>query len=430
VGQTIGLSSNDVGTLCSSNRINPWSRYKPGYLYADSNNHMQFQPPRGMGHNDPRGSYLGRPDEGYNLGDFRGYNHTATAPSVTSPGTVTAYTNTLSVAYVQFMIGEIDWLKTEKDFHPAMSNLPTLPYATLLMTNSSGNILTNITFQFDWDSSGSITITPSITPTSPPRSTLTFTVKCYMSNSTTQTFPITLNPTDTSTSGGPNTSGDTLTVKDSLLLGCSPGFDNNYNYLANKDVASLSGITQNGIISIPLELPAQSSTGTYTYYFKICLTTDELSSIIDIDKLAGATTAGSAVLNVINRPKAASFEETQFYKLHSTDINDVSELNETNSSLDYNAVGYSYNAGDDSNTNNNLKYEGYLYAGNSMNSTEAPTSGYMADGLYTPPGYPVPKTYNKGESNEYTVYTRAVIEYVGGKQGGSNSATWTEYANQ
>jgi hypothetical protein len=427
VGQTIGLGSNDVGTLCKSIKINPWSRYKPGYLYVDSNNHMQFQLPRGMGYADHRGSYLGRTDEGYNLGDFRGYNHQATAPSVTSPGTVTAYTNTSSVANVQFMIGEIDWLKTENSFHPAMSDLPTLSYAMLLMTNSSGVILPNIYFTLDWNSDGSFTITPSSTPSSPARSTLTFSVKCYMSNSTTQYINITLNPTDLSASSSPNTSGDTLTMVNCSLLGCSPTFDNNYNYSANKNVASLSGITQNGIISIPLQLPAQSSTGTYTYYFKVFLSTDGLSSIIDIDSLDKATSTGSAVLNVTNPPTSASFTLVSFYKLTSTDINDVSELQGTDSSLTSNAGGYSYNAGNDSNTANNLQYQDYLYADKSMSATEAPTSGYMDDGLYTPPGLPGSKTYNQGASNEYKVYTRSVSQYSGGKVIATNTATWKEY---
>jgi len=430
VGQTIGLGSNDVGTLCKSTKINPWSRYKPGYLYVDSNNHMQFQLPRGMGYADPRGSYLGRTDEGYNLGDFRGYNHTATAPSVTSPGTVTAYTNTSSVANVQFMIGEIDWLKTENSFHPAMSNLPTLPYAMLLMTNSSGVVLPNIYFTTNWDATGSIGIEASNTPTSPVRSTLTFSFLCTMSNSTKQTVNITLNPTNSSTSGGANTNGDLLTVTNCILTSCTPAFDNNYNYIANKNAASLSGITQNGSISIPLQLPAQSSTGTYTYYFKVFLSNDGLSSLIDINSLAGATSTGSVVLNVTNPPVSASFTIVYFYKLTSTDINNVSELVETNSSLNYNAIAYSYNAGRDSNTANNTQYQQYLYADTSMSATEAPTSAYIADGLYTPPGLPDSKTYNKGTSNEYKVYTRSVSQYSGGKVVGFNTATWTEYTYQ
>lgn len=104
VGNTIGLASNDVGTLCSSNKINKWSKYKPvaypattttginnwwqgyrpsydvGYfnLYgikmpiittlSDTNSVWEYDPPRGGA------------DEPYRIGDFKNYQHNSIPP--------------------------------------------------------------------------------------------------------------------------------------------------------------------------------------------------------------------------------------------------------------------------------------------------------------------------------------------------------------
>lgn len=110
VANTLGTSSRDVGTLCTSDRINKWSKYKPtrysaiaptmdqfwkandGYCGFDLttarisnatdvdgmvNNVWTYLPPRGG------------EDEPYRLGDFRGYEHNATVQySARVPGTI------------------------------------------------------------------------------------------------------------------------------------------------------------------------------------------------------------------------------------------------------------------------------------------------------------------------------------------------------
>lgn len=87
VGETLGTSSRDVGTLCTHPNINKWSKWKP----------VRFNKVVGLTEANiiSVGSGLTRPDmytteylrprggaqnEFYRIGDFRGYNHSATQP--------------------------------------------------------------------------------------------------------------------------------------------------------------------------------------------------------------------------------------------------------------------------------------------------------------------------------------------------------------
>jgi hypothetical protein len=120
IGNTIGNNSRDVETLCTAPTINPWSKARPGYWKAiqDSNSKwvMAYQPPRGAGNTDPRGANpeTGDTEEGYRLGDFRGYNHTAETP------TANAYDQTLDPSAansaqsvnVAFYFKEYNWLNS------------------------------------------------------------------------------------------------------------------------------------------------------------------------------------------------------------------------------------------------------------------------------------------------------------------------------
>lgn len=96
VSQEINLASNSVGTLCSSNKINKWSKFKPiSYasntgIYGETGNNDTILKNLNYGLtatkidrttlNTTEWSYL-RPTGGqyspYRLGDFRGYNHQA-----------------------------------------------------------------------------------------------------------------------------------------------------------------------------------------------------------------------------------------------------------------------------------------------------------------------------------------------------------------
>lgn len=97
VSQEINLASNSVGTLCSSSKVNKWSKFKPiSYasntgIYGETGNNDTILKNLNYGLTATKidrttldtteWSYL-RPTGGqyspYRLGDFRGYNHQAT----------------------------------------------------------------------------------------------------------------------------------------------------------------------------------------------------------------------------------------------------------------------------------------------------------------------------------------------------------------
>ena len=122
VGNALGTNSRDVGTLCSSSLINPWSKGKPipypttegitdyqrrmanqgfnlndatsisiSQLFASAtaNKNWTYTPPKG-GINEP-----------FRLGDFRGYNHKAEPPYNFNsfPTTVETYGNTAEASF-------------------------------------------------------------------------------------------------------------------------------------------------------------------------------------------------------------------------------------------------------------------------------------------------------------------------------------------
>jgi hypothetical protein len=94
-----------------------------------------------MGYADPRGSYLGRTDEGYNLGDFRGYNHQAMAPNTPAQLSTITYGSSSGgqsvTRQIPFYIGEIDWQGAESSTHNAKQNLAIpFPYAHLVVSGS------------------------------------------------------------------------------------------------------------------------------------------------------------------------------------------------------------------------------------------------------------------------------------------------------
>ena len=88
VGNTLGTSSRDVGTLCTHPSINKWSKYKPVPLNKTSeltdadlisvscglSRNPQTQE---ISYSKPRGGLY---NEYYRLGDFRTYNHLAVPP--------------------------------------------------------------------------------------------------------------------------------------------------------------------------------------------------------------------------------------------------------------------------------------------------------------------------------------------------------------
>ena len=92
VANTIGVGGNDVGTLCTSSKINKWSKWKPvsyqtmGSLTLDQLKEINYGlTTTPVTNPDDLTEWLCiRPSGGssspYRLGDFRNYNHAATSP--------------------------------------------------------------------------------------------------------------------------------------------------------------------------------------------------------------------------------------------------------------------------------------------------------------------------------------------------------------
>ena len=99
VGNTLGVASKDVGTLCSSSLINKWSKYKPVIYpvitttgvtdwWKANDGYCGFSIPQYVDidslladnttwvYNKPYGTI----NSPYRLGDFRGYEHTSVIP--------------------------------------------------------------------------------------------------------------------------------------------------------------------------------------------------------------------------------------------------------------------------------------------------------------------------------------------------------------
>ena len=137
-----GVASTDLGTICKSDKVNMYSRYRPGYWYVDTQGNLQFQRPRGWGNNDPRGERFGYPYEAYALGDFRGYNTLAPAPSLNNGSdfyeVVVASEGGGSTREFEIVLnlGEVDWFGEETEFRG--KNNITAAYDTVYVLRRYG----------------------------------------------------------------------------------------------------------------------------------------------------------------------------------------------------------------------------------------------------------------------------------------------------
>lgn len=119
----LGYLKARLSTLCRTDRLNIYSRYRPGYWYVDTSGKLAFQKPRGSAANDPRGSRFGKSEEAYSLGDFRGYNQDAASPSLNTGGDVyeVVFASDQGGKETQieivFNLGEVDWFDEETEFH-------------------------------------------------------------------------------------------------------------------------------------------------------------------------------------------------------------------------------------------------------------------------------------------------------------------------
>lgn len=117
----LGAPYTDIGMLCTSSLINKYSRYRPGYWYPGTSQDMYFQLPKGGSYTDPRGAdENGISLQVFRLGDFRGYNTAASAPSVSGDNPLNAlYDSTASSTQsvtVAFNLGEVDWWGDETNY--------------------------------------------------------------------------------------------------------------------------------------------------------------------------------------------------------------------------------------------------------------------------------------------------------------------------
>ena len=160
VGQTIGVASRDVGTLCSSPLINKWSKYKPViypvisttgitnwwkavggncglsipmYLSIDS---LVTAITNGVAwdYNRPTGGS----SSPYRLGDFRGYNHNAKIPFDSFYVSSIAYNNS-----VDSTVGAAMSISLGEEYNLAITDINRIKdwYFGCYMVKSSGGAL-------------------------------------------------------------------------------------------------------------------------------------------------------------------------------------------------------------------------------------------------------------------------------------------------
>lgn len=138
----IGSSSDNIGLLCTDANINVWSRYKPGYLTVAAT-YITYQPPRGGFITDPRGL---DPDwnlsvEAYKIDDFRGYNHSAIAPTLNATADMEYQSSEAGQAGsrgITFNFGEVNWKMLEETTFRSLNFLIEPLY--LILTDESTNI--------------------------------------------------------------------------------------------------------------------------------------------------------------------------------------------------------------------------------------------------------------------------------------------------
>lgn len=139
VANTLGLSTHKWNDLCSSTKINTYSRYRPGYWYV-SGTSLLFNYEKGGGYADPRGSDpQGFSGQVNRAGDFRGYNHSAQPPLVNGMTSYDLYLPSGSTAPTEEMVidvGEVDWFGEETLYRGR--NMMTYDTVYAVMISSTG----------------------------------------------------------------------------------------------------------------------------------------------------------------------------------------------------------------------------------------------------------------------------------------------------
>lgn len=145
VRNILGYPSTDLGTLCSCDNVNKYSRYRPGYWATDGSKTLVFKKPLGGNYSDPRGTdtEIGSNLQLYKLGDFRGYNSTARAPFYDGDNprkinVASTYSGSTISEPVVIQLGEVDWFNTETNYWGKNANFNC---SQLVAVNGDGTVI-------------------------------------------------------------------------------------------------------------------------------------------------------------------------------------------------------------------------------------------------------------------------------------------------
>ena len=149
ISNTIGTVSNNIGVLCTSNKINKWSKYKPisyssiNNIYTDDSiiQSINYGLSISASTNYKALSYwiyikpTGGSTSPYRLGDFRNYNHAATPPI-----TVKGYNKNINVFYKtnDYVTA---FINSDESDAITINNLPLIKdyYFGVVFEDSNGN---------------------------------------------------------------------------------------------------------------------------------------------------------------------------------------------------------------------------------------------------------------------------------------------------
>jgi len=202
VAKAIGVGSNDVGTLCSSTKINKWSKWKPisiakvtGLTESDlqSANYGLSIPAA----DSDDGTYLsqtwgyikptGGANSPYRLGDFRAYEHAAVLPfnlimpnyiAVGSSGVVA------KITFPSISANNVDgkYFFGDKYFGVLIKKGTELQYKTATTTINNGGTIVDFSESTLLDTTGTIELYAMFTPTAIPTITSSISQMLYSLN--------------------------------------------------------------------------------------------------------------------------------------------------------------------------------------------------------------------------------------------------------
>lgn len=101
VRNVLGEDTNNIGLLCTSNKINKWALYKPGKLKVE-NDYLIYSEP-----------------DTYKIGDFLGYNHQAEKPEFSDYSSNSTYDDSTSTVQINYTLDrkEVNWDEIQTNPH-------------------------------------------------------------------------------------------------------------------------------------------------------------------------------------------------------------------------------------------------------------------------------------------------------------------------